>query len=66
MNVIINGEARALPEGGTVHDAVRLVTTQPTGVAAAVNDEVVTRAAWHATVLADGDRVEVLTAVQGG
>jgi sulfur carrier protein len=36
------------------------------GVAVAVNDEVVPRRAWSATALADGDRVEVLTAVQGG
>jgi sulfur carrier protein len=36
------------------------------GVAVAVNDEVVPRRVWSATALADGDRVEVLTAVQGG
>jgi sulfur carrier protein len=31
-----------------------------------VNDEVVRRAAWDSTVLADGDQIEILTAVQGG
>ncbi len=66
MNVIINGTARQVTRGGTVRDAVRLVTAAATGVAAAVNDEVVSRTAWDSTLLSDGDRVEVLTAVQGG
>jgi sulfur carrier protein len=37
-----------------------------TGVAVAVNDDVVPRASWSTTALRPGDRVEVLTAVQGG
>jgi sulfur carrier protein len=66
MNVIINGTARALADGSCVDAAVRLVTEASTGIAAAVNGRVVTRGSWAATPLADGDRVEVLTAVQGG
>lgn len=66
MKVIVNGTPRELPGGAAVHDAVQLVTAAPTGVAVAVNDEVVSRAAWPSTPLSDGDRVEVLTAVQGG
>jgi sulfur carrier protein len=66
MDVTINGEPRRLAEGATVAEAVRLVTAQISGVAAAVNDEVVSRAAWDSTRVAAGDRVEVLTAVQGG
>jgi sulfur carrier protein len=37
-----------------------------TGVAVAVDGAVVPRAAWPDTVLTDGARLEVLTAVQGG
>ena len=36
------------------------------GVAVARNAEVVPRSQWHATALADGDDVELVTAVQGG
>ena len=50
----------------TLAQAVALLTSAPTGVAAALNGDVVRRAAWDATSLADGDEVEVLTAVQGG
>ncbi|RFS85393.1 sulfur carrier protein ThiS [Actinomadura spongiicola] len=66
MKVIVNGEPRELPDGASVADAVASVTTAGSGVAAAVNDEVVRRSAWEATPLRDADRLEVLTAVQGG
>jgi len=66
VNVIINGRVRQLAHGATVAQAVMAVTTTTCGVAAALNDEVVSRAAWDATRIAEGDRVEVLTAVQGG
>ena len=36
------------------------------GIAVAVNDRVVPRAAWATTRLAPGDRVEVLHAIAGG
>ncbi|RKS74606.1 sulfur carrier protein [Actinomadura pelletieri DSM 43383] len=66
MKVIVNGEPRELPDGASVADAVASVTTAGSGVAAAVNDEVIRRSAWEATPLRDADRLEVLTAVQGG
>jgi sulfur carrier protein len=66
MEVIVNGERKRLAAGATVAEAVRLITAETSGVAAAVNDEVVSRTAWDSTRVADGDRVEVLTAVQGG
>ncbi|WP_030450400.1 sulfur carrier protein ThiS [Herbidospora cretacea] len=66
MRITINGDPHDLDDGATVTKAVHTLTAQATGIAVAVNDEVVSRGAWDATVLADGDRVEVLTAVQGG
>lgn len=66
MQVIINGEPHSMSAKMSLAQAVALLTTAPTGVAAAVNGDVVRRAAWDSTSLADGDEVEVLTAVQGG
>jgi sulfur carrier protein len=66
VKVVVNGTPREVPAGFTAADAVRLITENATGVAVAVNDDVVTRSAWPSTTLSDGDRVEVLTAVQGG
>ena len=43
-----------------------MLTTAASGVAVALNGEVVRRADWACTPLSPGDQVEVLTAVQGG
>ncbi|MEV4480805.1 sulfur carrier protein ThiS [Micromonospora coxensis] len=66
MELIVNGAGRTVPGGATVADVVRQVTEQQRGLAVAVNGEVVPRTGWPATVLRDGDRVEVLSAAQGG
>lgn len=66
MTITLNGKPTDLTAGTTVADAVARLGSGPTGVAVAVNDDVVPRASWSTTVLRPGDRVEVLTAVQGG
>ncbi|APY88740.1 thiamine biosynthesis protein ThiS [Streptomyces alfalfae] len=64
--VSVNGEVRDVPSGTTLDALVATLTTAHSGVAAALNETVVPRARWSSTALAAGDRVEVLTAVQGG
>ncbi|WP_405781471.1 sulfur carrier protein ThiS [Streptomyces sp. NBC_00859] len=64
--VSVNGAARAVAPETTLDVLVATLTSAPSGVAAAVNETVVPRGLWSRTVLADGDRVEILTAVQGG
>ncbi|MEU7793582.1 sulfur carrier protein ThiS [Micromonospora tulbaghiae] len=66
MELIVNGTGRTLPDGLTVAEVVRTVTDRERGLAVAVNGEVVPRGGWSASVLRDGDRVEVLSATQGG
>ncbi|KIZ18217.1 sulfur carrier protein ThiS [Streptomyces natalensis] len=66
VSVSVNGEARQIPGDLTLDRLVATLTRAPSGVAAAVNETVVPRTRWSATPLGDGDRVEVLTAVQGG
>ncbi|MGW0764904.1 sulfur carrier protein ThiS [Streptomyces sp. NPDC002676] len=66
MNISVNGERREITPGTALDTLVRSLTPAPSGVAAALNETVVPRAQWSATALSEGDRVEVLTAVQGG
>jgi sulfur carrier protein len=66
VHVWINGEQRELGTGASVLDALTALGAPSTGVAVAVDGEVIPRAGWAATPLAEGARVEVLTAVQGG
>ncbi len=68
MRVVLNGEARELADGATVLDAIGAsgAPGDGRGVAVAVDGEIVPRGEWEGTALADGQKVEVLQAVQGG
>lgn len=74
MIVIVNGERRELPLEATVSNLVELLTDDGgrlhdaggRGVAVALEGEVVPRDDWSSTPLAEGARVEVLAAIQGG
>ena len=66
VSVFVNGERQLIAAGTALDTLVAAITPAPSGIAAALNETVVPRAQWSSTALAEGDRVEVLTAVQGG
>lgn len=66
LNILVNGRQREVSQGTVLDALVKSLTAAPSGVAAALNETVVPRARWSSTPLSEGDRVEVLTAVQGG
>jgi sulfur carrier protein len=66
VQIWINGVQRELADGARVSDALAVLGVASTGVAVAVDGEVVPRASWPDAVLTEGSRVEILTAVQGG
>jgi sulfur carrier protein len=66
ISVFVNGEAQTVPEGRLLSELVDAHTTSRSGIAVAVDGEVVPRAAWPGHPLAEGARIEILTAVQGG
>ncbi len=65
--VTVNGEPRAAA-GRTVTELLAELETaaHARGVAVAIDGEVVVRAEWPRRTLRAGERVEVLTAIQGG
>jgi sulfur carrier protein len=69
MKIVLNGSEREVPHGMTIADVVAGLSepgAEGRGVAVAVGTEVVPRSEWGARELADGERVEVLGAIQGG
>lgn len=68
MIVELNGRATEVPEAATVEAVVGGLDVDPDrrGVAVAVDAEVVPRTQWERRELSGGERVEVLTAIQGG
>lgn len=66
MKVIVNGEAREVPEGSSVAELVAAMGLADAICAAEVNRSVVPRAARGERRLAEGDMVEIVSLVGGG
>ncbi len=66
MDIVINGVRHRVDGATSLERAVALVTSAATGIAVAVNGEVVRKTSWAITILAPGDEIEILTAAQGG
>jgi len=69
LAIVLNGEPYEVPAGTTVVELLRRLEIDPEtarGIAVAVNEEVVRRSQWAELRLQAGDRVEVVTARQGG
>ncbi|MFS3128035.1 sulfur carrier protein ThiS [Nocardioides sp. Bht2] len=66
MRITVNGVDESLPQGWTLGDLVARHRPEQAGSAVAHNGMVVPRIRYRSTVLAPGDVVEIVTAVQGG
>ncbi|MBW0105810.1 sulfur carrier protein ThiS [Pseudonocardia sp. KRD291] len=66
MQIWINGTEHGLDGAPTVADALSASGAPERGIAVAVDGDVVPRARWAGHELAEGARMEILTAVQGG
>ena len=66
MSVLVNGEPRDALDGRTLADVLTEIAGSLRGSAVVVDGEVIPRAQWDELQLRDGQRVEVITAVQGG
>ncbi|MEB2844253.1 sulfur carrier protein ThiS [Rhizobiales bacterium RZME27] len=65
MNFIVNGEAQVL-ETVTLADLLEALEYEGEWLATAVNGDLVHREDRADTHLADGDRIEILSPMQGG
>lgn len=69
IHLTLNGEAHTTEAGATVADVLTemdLDPSRPKGIAVAVNDEIVPKDEWTERGLKPADRIEVITARQGG
>lgn len=69
MNLLINGNPRAFPSlqtGATLADLLAALALKQDRVAVEHNGSIVSRAAWDATPIAEGDKLEIVHFVGGG
>jgi sulfur carrier protein len=66
LEVWLNGATQQVPANTTIAAMVSDLGASATGLAVALNEEVVPRSRWDSTELANHDRIEVLVPTQGG
>jgi sulfur carrier protein len=67
MHVTLNGQsAEVVASDVAALLEERGIDAGASGVAVAVNGRVIARARWSEQAIAEGDRIEVITAMQGG
>lgn len=70
MMLIINGKARESASTNVAElwreETSELNLPDPKGYAIALNGAVIRKDRWPSTALSDGDRIEILRAMQGG
>lgn len=66
FDVVINETTVSLPEAATVIDGLQAMGFNCEDVAVACNGDFVPRSEWNQQVLRAGDRLDVVSPVQGG
>ena len=68
MTIKVNGEAKEVSSGLTLHQLLLDLDIDPSrpGIAVAVDQEVVSRTQWLETVIPAESEIEIIRAAQGG
>jgi thiamine biosynthesis protein ThiS len=66
ITISVNGEARSAKPGGSVSDLLRELGLDGGRVAIERNLEILPRPQWSQTLIANGDRYEIVQFVGGG
>ena len=66
MTITLNGSRHEIADGTTLDQLVGVFSLPDSGVALAMNSEVIPRSAWTTTRVPPDAQVEVVTASKGG
>ena len=66
IDIVVNGESRAIPEGQTVLDLLRELELDPARVAVELDRTILKQPKWSETALSAGSQIEIVQFVGGG
>ncbi len=66
IQIVVNGERRAAPEGQTVIGLLRDLRLDPARVAVELDRRIIKQPQWESTALRDGAELEIVQFVGGG
>jgi sulfur carrier protein len=66
LRIQVNGESQEVPDGSSLEDLIENLSLPRARIAIELNRNVARRAEWATTILAEGDRIEIVHFVGGG
>lgn len=66
MQIIVNGQNYQVEDRSTLHDLINELKCQNSNIAIAINQKLVPRSDYPYVWLAENDKIEIVTAFQGG
>jgi thiamine biosynthesis protein ThiS len=66
IEIVVNGEAKRIPEGLDVARLLEWLVIDPARVAVELNLSIVRKQEWNATIVEGGARLEIVWFVGGG
>ncbi len=66
MKISVNGEIREFNEESLTIDKILDILEYKTGIAVALNETFIIKTKYSDTVVKDGDRLDILSPIQGG
>ena len=66
MNIKINGEEHFIEENKTISEILDQLSLKPESIAIAINYQVLPKTAYTSRLVKEGDKLEIIHAVQGG
>jgi thiamine biosynthesis protein ThiS len=66
IEIVVNGQTRAVPEGLSLDQLLRLLDIDPARVAVEMNKAIVRRVVWSDTPVTPGSTFEIVQFVGGG
>ncbi len=66
MKILINNETYNCPDKASLASIIELLDCESSGIALALNNQVVHKDAWSSTALTENDQVDVFQVVAGG
>ena len=66
ITIVVNGERKAVPDGLSVLELLRVLDIEPARVAVELNRSIVRRPEWAAERVGDNAHVEIVQFVGGG
>jgi sulfur carrier protein len=66
IDIVVNGESRAVAEGATILDLLHQLELDPARVAVELDRRIVKQPLWNTTSLRAGAQIEIVQFVGGG